>query len=247
MSTAVADRRSAAMAPAPTDIPAWAWLWFPPAMLVLAAVLRAIDTGTYVRVMESEPGVLEDATALVLVPAVAFGLMALRRRRSLPARWLGPWLMLLVAGAVYMAGEELSWGQHWFGWATPDWLAALNDQVETNLHNTSSWLDQKPRALFLLWVAVAGLAFPLARRVKRWSFDPAADWRYWFWPTGIVVPTAVLAVFIRLPEWIGDNVESLRATLLLVRYAEYQEYFFALFLTLYLGSFYLRLRPPAAA
>ena len=83
--------------------------------------------------------------------------------------------------------------------------------------------------------------------MKRWSFDPAADWRYWFWPTGIVVPTAVLAVFIRLPEWLGDNVEGLREALLLFRYAEYQEYFFALFLTLYLGSFYLRLRPPAAA
>ncbi|MFQ5954174.1 MAG: hypothetical protein ACE5JZ_03840 [Kiloniellales bacterium] len=237
----------AAPAPAGEDLPAWAWLWFPPMVLVLAAVLRAIDADTYRQAMESELGVVENATALLLVPAVVFGLMALSRRRALPARWLGPWLMLLVAGSVYLAGEEVSWGQNWFGWATPGWLAALNDQVETNLHNTSSWLDQKPRHLFLLWVVAAGLMFPLARRVRGWSFDPSTDWRSWFWPTGIVVPTAFLAAFIRLPEWLGDNVESLREPLLLIRYAEYQEYFFALFLALYLGSFYRRLRRQAAA
>ncbi len=35
--------------------------------------------------------------------------------------------------------------------------------------------------------------------------------------------------------------------LLVIRYSEYQEYFFALFLALYLASFYLRLRRSAGA
>ena len=229
------------------ELPAWAWLWFPPLVLVLAAPLRAFDGETYRQVMESELGVVENATALLLLPAVAFGLMALRLRRTLPAWWLAPWLSLLVAASIYIAGEEVSWGQNWLGWATPDWLASVNDQGETNLHNTSSWFDQKPRALFLLWVVVAGLLFPLTRRLRRWSFDPRTDWRAWFWPTGIVVPTAMLGAFMRVPEWLGESVDGLREALLVIRYAEYQEYFFALFLSLYLASFYFRLRRLAAA
>ncbi len=229
------------------DLPAWAWLWFPPLVLVVALALQAVDRELFLTAVESEQGVVENGTALLLVPAVVFGLMALRRRRALPARWLGAWLLLLVAGSVYLAGEEVSWGQNWFGWTTPGWLDAVNDQGETNLHNTSSWFDQKPRALFLLWVVVAGLLFPLATRLKRWSFDPGTDWRSWFWPTGVVVPTAILGAFIRVPEWVGENLDSLREPLLVIRYSEYQEYFFALFLALYLASFYFRLRRLAAA
>ncbi len=228
--------------PSGDELPVWLWLWFPPLVLVAALVLQAVDRELFLTAMESEQGVVENGTALFLVPAAVFGVLALRRRRALPAWWLRPWLLLLVAASVYIAGEEVSWGQHWFGWATPEWLAAVNDQNESNLHNTSTWFDQKPRALFLTWVVVAGLLVPLARRLKRWSFDPGTDWRAWFWPTRIVVPTAILGAFIRVPEWLGENLDSLREPLLVIRFTEYQEYFFALFLALYLASFYFRLR-----
>src|SRR3546814_4054045 len=60
-----------------------------------------------------------------------------------------------------MAGEEASWGQHYAGWLTPENWQALNDQGETNLHNTSSWLDQKPRTLLEIGVIVGGILIPL--------------------------------------------------------------------------------------
>ena len=246
MSVGATDRPRAT-APARDELPVWIWLWFPPLVLVSALVLQAVDRELFLTAMESEQGVVENGTALLLVPAAVFGVLALRLRRALPARWLGPWLLLLVAASIYIAGEEVNWGQHWFGWATPDWLAAVNDQNEANLHNTSTWFDQKPRALFLIWVVVAGLLLPLARRLKRWSFDPGTDWRAWFWPTRIVVPTAILGAFIRLPEWLGENLDRLREPLLVIRFTEYQEYFFALFLALYLASFYIRLRRLAVA
>jgi hypothetical protein len=228
------------------ELPQWLWLWFPPLILVLAAALRGYDDALYRAWIESEQGLVENLTALVLIPAIGFGLVAFRRRGALPAWWLGPWLLLLVAGSVYIALEELSWGQQWFGWATPDWAAAVNDQGETNLHNTSSWLDQKPRSLFLVWVVVAGLVVPYLARRKGWSFDPRRDWRHWFWPSPIVVPTACLAVLIRIPDYLGEAFATLAPYLLVFRYAEYQEYFYALFLLLYLGSFHVRLKRVAA-
>lgn len=45
---------------------------------------------------------------------------------------------LLLALFFFVAfGEELSWGQHYFGYATPESLAGLNQQGELNLHNLS--------------------------------------------------------------------------------------------------------------
>ncbi len=39
---------------------------------------------------------------------------------------------------VFAVGEELSWGQHIFGFATPDFLMHLNDQKEFNVHNIAN-------------------------------------------------------------------------------------------------------------
>ncbi len=39
-------------------------------------------------------------------------------------------------GSLYIAGEEMSWGQHFFHWNTPEYWAEVNRQQETNLHNT---------------------------------------------------------------------------------------------------------------
>lgn len=44
--------------------------------------------------------------------------------------------LFLVALLCFVVGmEEISWGQTYLGWETPDYLAAVNEQNETNLHN----------------------------------------------------------------------------------------------------------------
>jgi len=46
------------------------------------------------------------------------------------------WTFIAVGLLFFWAfGEEISWGQHMFGTLTPEWLAAINDQNETNIHN----------------------------------------------------------------------------------------------------------------
>ena len=47
------------------------------------------------------------------------------------------WVYILVGlGFLFVAGEELSWGQHILGFATPDFLRGINYHQETNIHNT---------------------------------------------------------------------------------------------------------------
>ncbi|MFQ5603858.1 MAG: hypothetical protein ACE5HS_11365 [bacterium] len=53
---------------------------------------------------------------------------------------------LLCLGIFFIIGEEVSWGQRIFGWATPDSMKVINKQDETNIHNihgighTIKWL-----------------------------------------------------------------------------------------------------------
>jgi hypothetical protein len=74
--------------------------------------------------MTEEGGPFETATALTLGIA---GLWAAAR---------GGWRWRVCAALLVIAAlEELSWGQHLLGFATPSWLAGRNFQGEANLHN----------------------------------------------------------------------------------------------------------------
>lgn len=50
------------------------------------------------------------------------------------------YLLLLGLLLFVVFGEEISWGQRIFGWQTPEGLAEMNAQKETNFHNL--WLFQ---------------------------------------------------------------------------------------------------------
>ena len=120
---------------------------------------------------EGESGILEVATAIVLLIAVVMGALCVKAF-ELEFRWVRRWLVLLLLATVYFAGEEISWGQHLIGWSTPEWFLETtgNRQQETNLHNISGWLNQKPRNLFLVWVLIGGIVIPLKRKL---SPDPS--------------------------------------------------------------------------
>ena len=229
--TAAAEKR---------HLPRWLWLWFPPLLLLLIVPIKVIDPGFYAAYIDGELGLIELATPLLSIIGALVGIRLLGISADLPSRRLRIWVVLTMLGCVYFAGEELSWGQHLFGWGTPAYLEAVNDQEETNLHNISSWFDQKPRLLLELWVLVGGVVLPLSRLARNQSLAPA-DESYWFWPTVELLPTALLAILVRMPERIKSlfDIEQLPLEL---RFSEPQEYYFALFLLLYLMSIDRRLR-----
>ncbi len=199
------------------------------------------------RVRKHEVGLLEQGTVLCLAPAVVLGVVAWRRRRKLPAAWLGAWLVLLTAGALYYGGEECSWGQNYFGWATPGNWSAINDQRETNLHNTSAAFDQVPRDLLTLAAGV-GIIAPvlLARRLRQ--CDPRTSPLPWFLPTAAVIPAAALALVVGLPQkFYGKYDKTAEAQtwftemFLAGRHSELKEFFLAMFILMYMWSLATRL------
>ncbi len=236
-------------------LPRWAWLWLPIGIAVVIAAARILDPShagdfptepgdpgfIYVVGFESEIGLIENGTVVLFLIGTLFGLAAWRRRAQLPNPLLGWWILGLSALGFLAAGEECSWGQVYFTWSTPDWLAKVNNQQETNLHNISGWFDQKPRALFSLWVLAAGLVWPVIAW-RRGGHPVPSDWRAWFWPVGwILMPSTLLAIATRLPGDIDKLSGGAITHLLTVRYSEVQEVYFALFLVLYLASIQRRL------
>src|SRR3990172_6826054 len=183
------------------DLPGRLWLGVPILFLLAQHVFVAVNSSLYVRVMEGERGAVDLATPLVCLIAIAFGIAVIKNRAALPAGWLTAWIALVCLASLYFAGEELSWGQQVFQWQTPETWKEINDQQETNLHNISSWLDQKPRLLLQVGILFGGVLYPLLIGLQR--TPNTRDWGYWFFPTFVVVPTAMIATALHLLDHFG--------------------------------------------
>jgi len=141
------------------------WLYLPPLVLIVVALVNPfLDREHGSPWMYAENGILETLQWLVALCAAAIGIACLRYCKGRP--WLAAWLMLGTLGSLYIGLEEISYGQQLLKWETPEHWQAINDQGETNLHNTSSWLDQKPRLLLLIGVIAGGLILPFVRRFR---------------------------------------------------------------------------------
>ena len=184
--------------------------------------------------LKGEAGIIENMTVLFLVVAIGFNLASISRanRLALPG-FLKAWLLILILGAGYFALEEISYGQHMFGWGTGEAWKALNDQQETNLHNVHALFDQVPRALLTLGILIGGVIMPLYRHFRDIRLDESSRF-YWQWPTLDCVTIGLLVILIR-PVLSVFETEAINT-------GEMKENLFALFILLYGVSIHSRLR-----
>lgn len=221
------------------DISPLVWLALPVASYVLfVCILLTGLPSSIAKNFGGELGFIENAQVLFLLICIVLCARILVGKRPFPHPRLQLWVVLLMFGALYTVIEEISWGQHYFGWATPAWIADLNRQNETNLHNIETdLLFQIPRAivmylpynLLLTAIYAGGLVYPIVTKRKRHS---------WFWPTPVCVPWALLTACSSLPILIGEWLDSP----VHIRHGELQEYFVYGFLVTYLYALDYRLR-----
>jgi hypothetical protein len=220
-------------APHQPELPRWLWLWFPPLMMVTPVLSKLKGDQAY---EAGEGSLVELGTVAVLAVAVVTGARLFFRRSTLPYRWLGAWVGLLTLGCIYFAGEEASWGQHLFGWGTPEALASVNAQQETNIHNIAGVFDQLPRTLLTIGVILGGIVTPLVLRRRHGDWRPAEGKWGWLLPTVVCLPTAILSTVVGLPRRLAENFDFELPAVLDYPGGEFKEYFFGLFLMLYLLS-----------
>lgn len=186
-----------------------------------------------------EMGIIENMTVLFLLIAICLAITSLiqARRHEHAPRMLQPWLAIMILGSVYFAGEELSWGQHFIGWNTPaDW-SSLNDQNETNLHNTSFLFDQLPRIVLTIAILFGGAIAPMYRKIRRIQLSKTTV-GYWVFPTLDCLAASLLVLLFRpLAGVLGADF---------VFAGEMKENAIALFILIYVNSIRRKLKAPSS-
>jgi hypothetical protein len=105
------------------------------ALAILNLVHHAImPLGGVFRPEVGDGGLIENITITMMAIPVLWFLHGLVTGKT--TSQLGPIGMSLVSILLLVGiGEEVSWGQHWFGYDVPEAIASTNLQAELNLHN----------------------------------------------------------------------------------------------------------------
>lgn len=215
-------------------IPLFFWLVVPIALILAQIGLELSFTRDQLAPMHSEGGPHETLQSLYIGAAFFMALWMLFKIDWKTQKEIGAVVLLAALGSFYISGEEISWGQHILNWDTPEYWAAVNDQNETNLHNTSSWLDQKPRLVLFIGIVAAGLLVPALRRWKP-SLLPARFAP--FYPSDTL---AVTALGVLLPYLVQEIAEHFLHGGVFARESEVQEVYMYYFVALYLWDLYKR-------
>ena len=203
------------------------WLWLPVTALIVQVILELVLPANVRSMLMSEWGPHETLQFLVSAIACAICAQLLLDRYVRQNLFLFAWIAIAFLGTLYIAGEEISWGQWIFQWTTPENWAAINDQQETNPHNTSSWLDQKPRLLLEIGMIVGGLIIPLILKYKPDTLP--AKFRI-IYPPIILMPVVLCAELPKLVEKIGEVIDMM----LFMRVSEINELYMFYFVLLYM-------------
>lgn len=213
-------------------LPRAAWLWLIPLPLLVHIGAAMFDPNGefFTRWIESESGIIENGTAIALLPATVMALLLAHRLRTHFGVAAVIWFLGVAAVCFGFAGEEVSWGQHWWGWESPAYFEEHNRQGETNFHNMNIHFGRVVKTILTLAIVIGGLVLPFSRRPR--TPPTFADV---ITPLRVCVPVAAFVLGVRLIERLKTWFD-LDWALLAVNLKETQELYIALFLLLYVWS-----------
>jgi hypothetical protein len=175
---------------------AWWWLWLPILYGVLVILACAVDPKFYRNWIIPEGfGFLEFSQFLIIIAAFVIAVRLLFDPFVRKRPFVLTVTIIAALSSLYIAGEETSWGQHFFHWNTPGYWATINQEDETNLHKAYDIFDKVPRVTLELGVVIGGLLIPLAAALNPWM---RASRISLFLPPAALVPTAACAMFFKL-------------------------------------------------
>lgn len=157
--------------------------------------------------LSGETGLVELTTVVLALWGMVTAGRIVADHKALPHKILIPWFALFVVGLFFFAGEEASWGQSWFHWATPADYAAINRQGETNLHNLSSLSEELPKTMLIAAALFGGIIWPIYASVKKVGPYLGTGWFSWIWPSSQIWPAAALTWVMRIAERVLVNTD----------------------------------------
>jgi hypothetical protein len=119
----------------------WRSLFFLLILIIIigTGVIYAVDPIYYTQIT-SEDNLVENLTSIFFAIGSVFALLLVKKRRYFQSKVVRSLFttgcILVATGLLFVAGEEISWGQRIFDFQTSDSVAATNLQGEINLHNS---------------------------------------------------------------------------------------------------------------
>lgn len=215
-------------------LPPALWLWAPIGFAIMQLLIETVVPHELASSWHEENGLLEMLHTGVIFVALIYGLITIPSVLKLNNLFLRVWLFIACIGCLYITGEEVSWGQHIFGWESGEFWQSVNDQQETNLHNTSSWLDQKPRILVEIGIIVGGLIIPA---LIKWAPHKLPKPFWIIYPNAQYAVTAVIFLIFKLL----DRLPSIAGESPFIRGSEVLELFMFYFIFIYMVDFHKRM------
>lgn len=231
----------AAWAPGRAD--AWWWGGIPAVILAGVLVIHYADPEFYrAHVLPEGFGFLELTQFFLAAAAAVLCFHALGFKVVKGSRLLWYAVLFFALAAFYIAGEEHSWGQHFFNWNTPSYWADINRQQETNLHNTSPWFNQRPKLVFDAAMFIGGLLVPLVQ-LRTGPFQRPL--LALLTPPITIAPAAAIALAFKVVDDLGKG--GVAGGDLFIRPSEVVETFQYLYMLYYVVVLRRRLRALDAA
>lgn len=183
----------------------------------------------HVRFLQGEDGVVEWIGAAGFLAGAILAWRAAWRAYKADSRLSAIYLALLALFLSISFGEEISWGQRLFGFETPAWMAAINEQGELSLHNVD-YERFHPVDVLSWFVKIFAIILPLV--LIRWTHDERSAVRRYLAGPGV----AVLGLFTELyaaaddylEQWISATLDPIERVRLGIQIEEIQEMYWGL-------------------
>ncbi|RJP32616.1 MAG: hypothetical protein C4527_05695 [Candidatus Omnitrophota bacterium] len=202
------------------------WLgWSPLLFSLLCFCIYPIHWYFFFEILTPEDGIIEYLTAIFAFAAgfisIGLGFYYFKRKEMVTAFIL----FCYAAGCIFLAGEEISWGQRIFDIKVEDvsaWLAEKNRQEELNLHNIAGFAQIRllADAFCLIW----GITIPWRYQVDTF---PIRWLRPFFIPSWLI-PGFVTTIFITWPQKISEAIFDEIQWVCELRLGEFKELCFSL-------------------
>jgi len=212
--------------------PKWLTLYLP-ILMALYPLVIAIPALNWEANIYREYGMVENVTVICLALATFWAVRALISAKNSFQRI---WLFLLAAGAFLFLGEEISWGQHYFQWTTPDGWKEINKQDETSLHNVDGWAEflftKVARNGLCSGALIGSILAPWWLRKKPALVVPGTL-HFWLWPSSQAAFVAVMANLTVVPRKIAKFWEYQLPHYYGLDDGEMKECYLAIFIMMY--------------
>ena len=103
----------------------------------------------------------------------------------------------------YYFGEEISWGQHYLEFQSPDFFIKTNNQKEFNLHNISNLLDQLPRSIVFILCGFSPIFVMFYEKL----YKKKLIYRKWILPDNSLIYVSIVLLIVTLPDFFNDKLD----------------------------------------